>query len=58
MVRHECFTSHWVLPLGALVCMIHEEHVASFIAPRTPANGVYSDKVRVPAGVTLSVVAY
>lgn len=31
---------------------------ASFIAPRTPANGVYSDKVRVPAGVTLSVVAY
>jgi hypothetical protein len=31
---------------------------ASFIAPRTPANGIYSEKVRVPAGVTLSVVAY
>lgn len=30
----------------------------SFIAPRNASNGVYSDKVRVPAGVTLSVVVY
>lgn len=30
----------------------------SFIAPRSATNGVYSDKVRVPAGVTLSVVVY
>lgn len=30
----------------------------SYIAPRSGSNGVYSDKVRVPAGVTLSVVVY
>ncbi|WP_137926842.1 hemagglutinin [Cupriavidus sp. 2SB] len=32
--------------------------LGSYIAPRSDANGVYSDKVRVPAGVTLSVVVY
>nr|WP_315597880.1 hemagglutinin [uncultured Cupriavidus sp.] len=30
----------------------------SYIAPRSDSNGTYSDKVRVPAGVTLSVVVY
>ncbi|RZT42983.1 M30 family zinc metallopeptidase [Cupriavidus agavae] len=32
--------------------------LGSYIAPRSDSNGVYSDKVRVPAGVTLSVVVY
>lgn len=32
---------------------------ASYIAPRSPnTSGVYTDKVRVPAGVSLSVVVY
>ncbi len=31
---------------------------ASYIAPRSASNDVYSDKVRVPAGVALSVVVY
>lgn len=30
----------------------------SYVAPRSAVNGVYSDKVRVPAGASLSVVVY
>lgn len=30
----------------------------SYIAPRSASDGVYSDKVRLPAGVALSVVVY
>ncbi len=30
----------------------------SYIAPRGATDGVYSDRVRVPAGVTLSVIVY